>query len=93
MYDHPTIKLCIFVDNLWYRTRHAPIVTRNVLAIADTGAQTNSWSLRNFLAAGFNPLRTITFPGINFFQTGGFCVVSIAFDKVLAKFIKKYFQK
>ena len=38
-----------------------------------------------------NPLRTITFPGINFFQTGGFCVVSVV--TVLAKFIKKYFQK
>ena len=25
----------------WYRTRHAPFMTRNVLAIADTGAQTN----------------------------------------------------
>ena len=32
--------------------RHAPIVARNVIAIADTGAQTNVWPLRNILAAG-----------------------------------------
>ena len=31
-----------------------PIVARNVIAVALTGAQTNVWSLRNFLAAGFN---------------------------------------
>ena len=39
--------------------QHAcPIVARKVLA--DTGAQTNVWSLRNFLAAGFN--RSILIP-------------------------------
>ena len=42
------------------RTKHACIVARNVLAIADTGAQTNVWSLRNFLTAGFN--RSILIP-------------------------------
>ena len=51
MRDHPTIKVCISMDNLWCRTRHAPIVARNVIAIANTGAQTNVWSLCNFLAA------------------------------------------
>ena len=35
-------------------------MTRNVIAIADTGAQTNVLSLRNFLTAGFN--RNILFP-------------------------------
>ena len=54
MRDHPTIKVCISMDNSWCRTRHAPIVARNVIAIVDTGAQTNAWSLRNFLVAGFN---------------------------------------
>ena len=54
MRDHPTIKVCISMNKSWCRTRHASIVVRNVLAIADTGAQTNVWSLRNFLAAGFN---------------------------------------
>ena len=53
MLDHSTIKMCVSMDNSWCRTRHASIVTRNVPAIADTGAQTNVWSLRNFLAAGF----------------------------------------
>ena len=57
MLDHPTIKLC---DNSWYRTRDALIVARNVIAIADTGAQANVWSLRNFLAAGF--YRSILIP-------------------------------
>ena len=54
MRDHPTVKVYISMDNSWCRSRHALIVARNVIAIADTGAQTNEWSLRNFLAAGFN---------------------------------------
>ena len=37
-----------------------PIVARNVLAITDTAAETHAWSLRNFLAAGFN--RSIFIP-------------------------------
>ena len=48
------------MDNSWCRTRNALIVARNVLAIADTGVQTNMWSLGNFLAAGFN--RSILIP-------------------------------
>ena len=60
MRDHPTIKACISMDNSWCRTRHAPFVARNIIAIADTGAQTNMWSLRNFLAAGIN--RSILIP-------------------------------
>ena len=51
---HPTIKVCISMDNSWCRTRHALIVARNVIAIADTAAQATVWLLRNFLPAGFN---------------------------------------
>ena len=60
MLDHSTMKVCISMDNSWCRTRYAPIVARNVLAIADTSAQTNVWSTRNFLATGFN--RSIFIP-------------------------------
>ena len=54
MRDHPTIKVCISMDNSWCHTKRVPIAAKNVIAIADTGAQTNVWSLRSFLAAGFN---------------------------------------
>ena len=60
MLDHLTIKECISMNNSWCRTRDALIVARNVIAIADTGAQINVWSLRKFLAAGFN--RSILIP-------------------------------
>ena len=39
-------------------------VARNVPAIANTGVQTNVWSLRHFLAAGFN--RSILIPESDF---------------------------
>ena len=54
MRAHPVIAVCVSMDKSWCRTRHGPIVARNVPAIADTGAQTNVWSLRHFLAAGFD---------------------------------------
>ena len=44
---------CTMANSL-YDTQHATVVARNVLGITHTGAQTNVWLLRNFLAAGFN---------------------------------------
>ena len=60
MRAHPVITVCVSMDKSWCRTRHGPIVARNVPAIADTGAQTDVWSLRHFLAAGFD--RSILIP-------------------------------
>ena len=60
MRAHPLITVCVSMDKSWCRTRHGPIVARNVPAIADTGAQINVWSLRHFLAAGFD--RSILIP-------------------------------
>ena len=54
MRAHPLITVCVSMDNSWCRTRHGPTVARNAPAIVDTGAQTNAWSLRHFLAAGFD---------------------------------------
>ena len=60
MHAHPLITACVTMDKSWCRTRHGPIVPRNVPAIADTGPQTNVWSLRHFLVAGFD--RSILIP-------------------------------
>ena len=60
MRAHPLITVCVSTDKSWCRTRHGPIVARNVPAIADTGAQTNVWLLLLFLAAGFD--RSILIP-------------------------------
>ena len=40
--------------------KHPPHIAKNVVAVADTSAQTNVWSLREFLAAGFE--RSILIP-------------------------------
>ena len=64
MCDYPSIKVCISTDSSWSRTRHAPIVVRNVLTFADTGAQANAWSLRNFLATGFDRSKLILATGL-----------------------------
>jgi len=53
---HPIIRISVSMDSSWCHNKHAPIVS----AIADTGAQANVWSLRQFLAAGFN--RSILIP-------------------------------
>ena len=55
MREHPTISVNISMDQAWCRSKHPPRIAKNVVAIADTGAQTNVWSLREFLAAGFEP--------------------------------------
>ena len=50
------VYVSVAVDKAWCRTNYAPTLARNVPAIADTCAQlaqTNVWSLQDFLAAGF----------------------------------------
>ena len=63
MREHPTISVNISMDQAWCRSKHPPPIAKNVVAIADTGAQTNVWSLREFLAAGFE--RSILLPAPN----------------------------
>ena len=63
MRAHLLITLCVSKDNSWCRTRHGPAVARNVPAIADTGAQTNVWSLHHFLSACFD--RSILIPALD----------------------------
>ena len=47
------VYVCVPADEAWCHTNYAPKYTRNVLAIADTEAQNNVWSLQDFLAASF----------------------------------------
>ena len=58
--EHPTISVNISMDQAWCRDKHPPHTAKNVVAIADTGTQTNVSSLREFLAAGFK--RSILIP-------------------------------
>ena len=55
MSNHPVVYVSVAADEAWCRTNYAPTPTyaRYVPAIADTGAQTNVWSLPDFLATGF----------------------------------------
>ena len=53
MSDHPAVYVCVAAEEAWCRTKNAPTYVRNVPAIADRGAQTNAWSLQDFVAAGF----------------------------------------
>ena len=47
------VYVSVAADEAWCRTNYAPTYARNVPAIAETGTQTNVWSLQDFLAAGF----------------------------------------
>ena len=53
MREHPTVQVTISLDDHQYRNDHLSVVARGVTAVADTGAQTNVWSLRDFLRVGF----------------------------------------
>ena len=63
MRKHPTISVNISMDQAWCRSKHPPHIAKNVVAVADTGSQTNVWSLRKFLAAGFE--RSILIPALD----------------------------
>ena len=54
----------ISMNQAWCRSKHPSHVTKNVVAVADTGAQTNVWSLREFLAAGFERSILILAPNL-----------------------------
>ena len=48
MREHPRVRVTILLDEPL-----SPAVAKNISAIADTGAQANVWSLREYLQAGF----------------------------------------
>ena len=54
--DHPTVPITVSLDTTRNSSRpvHAPSAQAEVLAIADTGAQLDLWSLAEFLACGFS---------------------------------------
>ena len=74
MHRHPEILVNIFIDGATYSGAPAK-VARNVTAIADTGAQTNVWSLDAFLQCGFD--RNILIPSADL-VAANHTVVSIA---------------
>ena len=51
------VYVSVFAEEAWCCTNYTPTCARNVLAIADTGAQANVWSLQDFLVTGFNSHR------------------------------------
>ena len=67
MREHPTISVNISMDQAWCRSKHPPRIAKNVVAIADTDAQTNVWSLLSYLFMFFIAESIQSFSGIIFY--------------------------
>ena len=48
MREHPRVQVAILLDEPL-----SPVVAKNIIVIANTGAQAKVWSLREYLQAGF----------------------------------------
>ena len=63
IHPHPTVIVSISTDCLPDHLSSSQYTTNNVVALADSGAQTNVWSLQDFLRSGFQ--RDCLVPALN----------------------------
>ena len=81
IYEHPIIRVTIALDGDWCRYTTPPTAT-NVRAITDTGAQTNVWSLRDFLETSFERIVFIPAPDVIVANLSGIKIAGAFFGTI-----------